>query len=104
LIRENLLFTYRTGDSSTFADTIKKMRVNPENLISGVDIMLLLFETRIDLDADLDEAAAKAGKAYPDLFGIYHIHKGNHIVFDEHPNALAHEMIAQKIVKTLKNE
>ncbi len=59
LIREHVLFTYRTGDSSTFADTIKKMRVNPENLISGVDIMLLLFETRIDLDADLLENISK---------------------------------------------
>lgn len=55
LLRNNTLFTYRNGDSSTFADTIKKMRVNPENMISGVDIMLLLFETRIDLDADLLE-------------------------------------------------
>lgn len=59
LIKDNILFTYRTGDSSTFADTIKKMRVNPENLVSGADIMLLLFETRIDSDADLLENISK---------------------------------------------
>ncbi|MDI9859258.1 MULTISPECIES: magnesium/cobalt transporter CorA [Bacteroidota] len=55
LIKNTTLFTYRQGDSKTFADTVKKMRVYVEPFETGIDIFLLLLETRIEADADLLE-------------------------------------------------
>ncbi|WP_435355579.1 magnesium/cobalt transporter CorA [Emticicia sp. SJ17W-69] len=59
MIRENILFTFRQGDSKTFADTVKKIRLGEEIFKDGVDILLLLLETRIESDADLLEAMSK---------------------------------------------
>lgn len=58
-LKNDIIFTYRTGESKTFADTVKKLRVNPNLLMTGIDVLLLLFETRIDADADLLEAISK---------------------------------------------
>lgn len=62
MIRENILFTFRQGDSKTFADTVKKIRLGEEVFKDGVDILLLLLETRIESDADLLEAMSKEVK------------------------------------------
>lgn len=62
MIRENILFTFRQGDSKTFADTVKKIRLGEEIFKDGVDILLLLLETRIESDADLLEAMSKEVK------------------------------------------
>lgn len=59
ILKGNLLFTYRRGDSKTFADTVRKMKVGSENLNSGVDLFLLLLETRIETDADLLEGISR---------------------------------------------
>lgn len=59
LIREGVLFTYRSGDSKTFADTVRKMKVSQETFLSGVDMLLLLLETRIESDADVLEGLSK---------------------------------------------
>ena len=59
MIRDNVLFTYRQGDSRSFADTIKKIKIGEEVFKDGVDILLLLLETRIESDADLLEAMTK---------------------------------------------
>ncbi len=55
LIKNNVLFTYRHGDSKTFADTVKKLKVYDEPFDTGIDVFLLLLETRIEADADLLE-------------------------------------------------
>ena len=62
LIRDNILFTFRQGDSKTFADTIKKIKIGEEVFKDGVDILLVLLETRIESDADLLEAMSKEVK------------------------------------------
>ncbi|AFK04794.1 magnesium and cobalt transport protein CorA [Emticicia oligotrophica DSM 17448] len=63
LIRDNILFTFRQGDSKTFADTVKKIRLGEEVFKDGVDILLLLLETRIESDADLLEWMTKEVKS-----------------------------------------
>lgn len=62
LIRDNILFTYRQGDSKTFADTVKKIKIGEEVFKDGIDILLILLETRIESDADLLEAMSKEVK------------------------------------------
>lgn len=63
LIRDNILFTFRQGDSKTFADTVKKIKIGEEIFKDGVDILLVLLETRIESDADLLEAMSKEVKS-----------------------------------------
>jgi magnesium transporter len=60
MLRQDTLLTYRTGDSKTFADTVRKMKVNPETFCNGADIFLALMETRIEVDADLLEGISKS--------------------------------------------
>ncbi|GAB2617932.1 magnesium/cobalt transporter CorA [Emticicia sediminis] len=62
LIRDNILFTFRQGDSKTFADTVKKIKIGEEVFKDGIDILLVLLETRIESDADLLEAMSKEVK------------------------------------------
>lgn len=62
MIRDNVLFTYRHGDSRSFADTVKKIKLGEEVFKDGVDILLLLLETRIESDADLLENMTKEVK------------------------------------------
>lgn len=59
IIKGAVVFTYRQGDSKTFADTVKKMKVNSDTLLTGADVLLLIFETRIDSDADSLEAISR---------------------------------------------
>lgn len=59
ILRGTTLFTYRRGDSKTFADTVKKMKVSPDTFQTGVDFMLMLLETRIEADADSLEAISR---------------------------------------------
>lgn len=59
ILHDNVLFTYRRGDSKTFADTVKKMKVSPDTFQNGVDFMLMLLETRIEADADALEGISR---------------------------------------------
>lgn len=59
ILKKDLLFTYRRGDSKTFADAVRRMKVSSENLHSGADLFLLLLETRIEADADILEAISR---------------------------------------------
>ena len=59
ILRGTTLFTYRRGDSKSFADTVKKMKVSPDTFQTGVDFMLMLLETRIEADADSLEAISR---------------------------------------------
>jgi magnesium transporter len=59
ILHKSVLFTYRHGDSKTFADTVKKMKVSPDTFQTGVDFMLMLLETRIETDADSLESISR---------------------------------------------
>jgi magnesium transporter len=58
-LKEGVLFTLRTGDSRIFADTVRKMKISKEQFLSGADVLLRLFETQIDYEADLVENIAR---------------------------------------------
>jgi magnesium transporter len=58
-LKDQTLFTLRTGDSRIFADTVRKMKISKEQFVSGADVLLRLFETQIDYEADLVEGVAK---------------------------------------------
>ncbi len=60
ILRNGILFTYRRGDSKTFADTVKRMKVTGDETFQiGADILILLLETRIETDADLLESISR---------------------------------------------
>lgn len=59
-LKEGMLFTLRTGDSKIFADTVRKMKISKEQFQTGADVLLRLFETQIDYEADLVELTAKS--------------------------------------------
>ncbi|UII31170.1 magnesium/cobalt transporter CorA [Fulvivirga ulvae] len=53
ILKDDILITQRSGEYNTFTDTLKKINIFKPK--TGADIMLTLFETRIDFDADLIE-------------------------------------------------
>ncbi|MFN4083063.1 MAG: magnesium/cobalt transporter CorA [Bacteroidia bacterium] len=55
ILKNNTLVTYRQSDLSTFADVNRKIKTNNENFTSCYDVMMMIQETRIDLDADMIE-------------------------------------------------
>jgi magnesium transporter len=59
VIKGDLLITYREGDLYSFADCVKRIKVNPKPFNSGKHIFIVILETRIDFDADLLEYLSK---------------------------------------------
>lgn len=59
IIKNRILISYRNVELKSFVDTNKKILASSRTKISGFDVFLSLFETRIDLDADLLESLAK---------------------------------------------
>jgi len=59
IIKNRILISYRNIELKAFDDTLKKILASARTKISGFDVFLSLFETRIDLDADLLEALAR---------------------------------------------
>lgn len=55
VIKGDLLVTYREGLLRSFAECVKKIKTNHKPFINGRMILLALFETRVDFDADLIE-------------------------------------------------
>ena len=58
-LKNNILFSFRIGNSETFAETVRKMKVSEKTFLSGADILLWLFETQIDYKADLLESISR---------------------------------------------
>lgn len=56
ILKKDILFTLRNADMKSFAETVRKLKVhkNVQN-IRGYQILLILLEAQIDLDADLIE-------------------------------------------------
>jgi magnesium transporter len=57
ILKGNYLFTYRQGDSKTFAEAVRRLKTMTAGTKEhGLDIFLTILETRIDGDADLIES------------------------------------------------
>jgi magnesium transporter len=57
ILKGNILFTYRQGDSKIFAEAVRRLKaMNQETKEHGLDIFLTMLEARIDGDADLIES------------------------------------------------
>ncbi len=59
ILKNNYLVTHRTGDVRSFNEVKKKILSAPGNFTTGYQVLLSIFENRIDLDADILEMIAK---------------------------------------------
>jgi len=63
LLKDEQLFTYRNADLKSFADTVKRIKSKRASFSDGGQIMIAIFESRIDADADLIEQISFEVKA-----------------------------------------
>lgn len=63
LLKDDMLFTYRNADLKSFADTVKRIKSKRQVFSDGGQIMIAIFESRIDSDADLIEQISFEVKA-----------------------------------------
>src|SRR5450432_2848265 len=59
ILKDKILFSYRNSDLKSFAETVKKIKANNRLFTEGSQVMVSIFETRVDLDADLIEFTTK---------------------------------------------
>jgi magnesium transporter len=59
ILKDNYLITYRYTELRSFSDVIRKFDTNSRAFPSGYHILVSIFETRVDMDADLIEAIAR---------------------------------------------
>lgn len=59
ILKNNYLITHRTNEFRSFVDVSKKMLSSPKLFPTGHHVMISIFESRIDLDADILEMIAK---------------------------------------------
>ncbi len=59
ILHNDILFTSRSADLRSFAETVRKMKIIPHQHDTGIKQLVAIFETRVDLDADLIEAVAR---------------------------------------------
>jgi magnesium transporter len=59
ILKDELLVTYREGHVRSFAECVKKIKINSKPFSNGRKIFLAIFETRVDLDADLIESISR---------------------------------------------
>ncbi len=60
ILKKDILFTLRNADIKSFAETVRKLKpLKNLNNIKGSQILLLILETQIDLDADFIEHISK---------------------------------------------
>jgi magnesium transporter len=55
IIKNGILISVRGEDLLSFNETIKKISANPRNFPTGYHVFIGLFETRLELDADMIE-------------------------------------------------
>ncbi len=63
LLKDDVLFTYRNADLRSFADMVKKIKSKRAAFSDGAQILISIFESRIDYDADILEGLSSAVKA-----------------------------------------
>jgi magnesium transporter len=60
ILKKEILFTLRNADMKSFAETVRKLKVNKNAAnLKGVQILLTIIESQIDLDADFIEYVSK---------------------------------------------
>lgn len=62
LLKDDVLFTYRNADLRSFADMVKKIKSKRTVFSDGAQILISIFESRIDYDADILEGLSTAVK------------------------------------------
>jgi magnesium transporter len=55
ILKNNILVTVRSQELYSFHETVKKISANPKNYKTGADVLVALFETRVEFDADMIE-------------------------------------------------
>ncbi|MFQ3579285.1 MAG: magnesium/cobalt transporter CorA [Bacteroidales bacterium] len=55
VLKGAILFTYREADLKNFAETVKRIKTEHDYFINGTQILVFIFENRIDYEADLIE-------------------------------------------------
>lgn len=55
ILKNSILVTIRDVELDSFNETVKKMFVNTRNFPSGYHVLVALFETRVEKDADMIE-------------------------------------------------
>lgn len=60
ILKKEILFTLRNADMKSFAETVRKLKVSKNVVgLKGVQILLTILESQIDLDADFIEYVSK---------------------------------------------
>jgi magnesium transporter len=60
ILKKDILYTLRSADIKSFAETVRKLKVTRNTThLRGIQILLTLLETQIDLDADFIEYVTK---------------------------------------------
>jgi magnesium transporter len=59
ILKDKILFTLRNSDLKSFAETVRKIKSNNRLFTEGSQVMVSIFEARVDLDADLIEVTTK---------------------------------------------
>lgn len=70
MLKDDVLFTYRDGDLKSFADTVRKIKSKRAVFADGGQIMIAIFESRIDYDADLIEMVSQEVKLINKLLDL----------------------------------
>ncbi len=70
ILKDDTLFTYRNADLKSFADTVKRIKSRRAMFKDGAQIMIYIFESRIDYDADLIELVSGEIKAINRLLDL----------------------------------
>jgi len=55
ILKNNILVSVRDAELKSFSETIKKIYANTKNFPSGQHVLVSLFETRVEYDADVVE-------------------------------------------------
>ncbi len=56
ILKNNILITVRSQELISFHETVKRISANPKNYNTGADVLVALFETRVEFDADMIES------------------------------------------------
>jgi magnesium transporter len=70
ILKDDTLFTYRNADLKSFADTVKRIKSRRAMFKDGAQILIYIFESRIDYDADLVELVSGEIKAINRLLDL----------------------------------
>jgi len=63
MLKDDMLFTYRNADLKSFADVVRRIKSRRANFRDGGQILIYIFESRVDYDADLIELVSQQVKS-----------------------------------------